>query len=268
MRYQKFRPVDVLLPFVECYFIWEGEATEGMVVQSPPNSYTSIVFNYADPYKASQHKDEPVLVPRAFVSGQFTTNYTLSLHGKIGMAGVVLKPTALYNFFGVRMSELVNARASLHFLPGLPEDILWTAVKNQTSDEGRIKVLKELTLSYLPVAKRNVTVIDEAVDYIDACKGCVSVEGVASHLKISRRYLEKKFLEKVGVSPKFYSRIKRFGILSNKIAHHEKIDWQAIVEEYGFHDQSHLVKEFMEFNRMNPTRYHLLHQELIRFVKQ
>ena len=268
MRYQKFQPTDALRTFVVCYFIWEGEAAEGLHVQSPPNSYSSIVFNYADPYKAAQHNNAPATVPRAFVSGQFTTNYTLSLQGKIGMTGVVLKPTALYNFFGVRMSELVNARVSLSFLPGLPEDILWTAVKNQSSDEGRIKVLEELVLSYVTVAKSNLTIIDEAVDYIDACKGCVSVEAVANHMKISRRYLEKKFLEKVGVSPKFYSRIKRFGNLSNKIAHHEKIDWQEIVEEYGFHDQSHLVKEFMEFNRMNPTRYHLLHQELTRFVKQ
>ena len=39
------------------------------------------------------------------------------------------------------------------------------------------------------------------------------------------------------------------------------------VEEYGFHDQSHLVKEFMEFNQMNPSRYHMLHRELTRFVK-
>jgi AraC-like DNA-binding protein len=94
------------------------------------------------------------------------------------------------------------------------------------------------------------------------------VEAVATHLKISRRYLEKKFLEKVGVSPKFYARIKRFGNLSNKIAHNIKIDWQEIVMEYGFHDQSHLVKEFIEFNQMNPSQYHSVHRELTRFVKQ
>ena len=103
---------------------------------------------------------------------------------------------------------------------------------------------------------------------LEQLKGCISVEEVATHLKISRRYLEKKFLEKVGVSPKFYARIKRFGNLSNKIAHNEKIDWQEIVMEYGFHDQSHLVKEFIEFNQMNPSAYHLAHKELTRFVKQ
>ena len=88
MRYQKFKPADTLRAFVECYFIWEGEAAESLQVQSPPNSYSSIVFNYADLYKAFQHNDEPVVVPRAFVSGQFTSNYTLLLQGKIGIAGV------------------------------------------------------------------------------------------------------------------------------------------------------------------------------------
>lgn len=267
MRYQKFQPASHLRPFVECYFIWEGEAPEGLRVQSPPSGFSSMVFNYEDPYIASQNNNPAIVVPKAFVSGQFTSNYTLELLGRIGMAGIVLKPTCIHNIFRTRMSELVNARVPLSLFPGLPEEILWSAVRQQSSDEGRIKILEELMISYLPAAKASVSIIDEAVDYIDARKGCVSVEAVAERLNISRRYLEKKFLEKVGVSPKFYSRIKRFGSLSNKIARQEKIDWQEIIVEYDFHDQSHLVKEFMEFNQMNPTQYHLVHRELSRFVK-
>jgi AraC-like DNA-binding protein len=267
MRYQKFPPVSSLYPFVECYFLWEGDVPEGLKVQSPPSGFASIVFNYAEPYTASQNNNTAQPVPRAFVSGQFTSNYTLELKGSIGMAGIVLKPSSLYNFFGIRMSPLVNSRVPISFIPGLPEDILWSAVNRQSNDEGRINILEELILSYLPIAKKNISIIDEAVDYIDGCRGCISVEEVAAHLKIGRRYLEKKFLEKVGVSPKFYARIKRFGALSNEIAHNEKIDWQEIVVEYGFHDQSHLFKEFMEFNQMNPSQYHLLHREMTRFVK-
>jgi AraC-like DNA-binding protein len=268
MRYQKFPAAQVIRSFVECYFICEGEAPDGIKVQSPPSGFSSMVFNYGDPYYASQNDNTLRQVPRAFVSGQFTSNYWLEFKGKIGMAGVVLKPTALHNFFGLRMSQFVNSRVPIFLLPGLPEEILWTAVNSQSTDGGRIKILEELMHSYLAVARTNVSIIDEAADYIDACKGCVSVEAVSVHLKISRRYLEKKFLEKVGVSPKFYARIKRFGALSNKIAHNEKVDWQEIVVEYGFHDQSHLVKEFMEFNQMNPSQYHLLHREMTRFVKQ
>ena len=267
MRYQKFPPKSELLPFVECYFIWEGDAPNGLKVQSPPSGFCSMVFNYGDPFFASQNNATPLEVPKAFLSGQFTANYSLELKGTIGVAGIVLKPCTVHNIFGSRMSELVNSRINLSFFPGLPVDILWTAVKNESADDGKIRILEQLMSSYVPIAKSNISIIDEAVEYIDSCHGCISVEAVARHLDISRRYLEKKFLEKVGVSPKFYARIKRFAALSNKIAHQESIDWQQIVLEYDFHDQSHLVKEFMEFNQMNPSQYHSLHQELSRFVK-
>ena len=117
MRYQKFQPAPALHSLVECYFVWEGDAGEGLKVQSPPNCFTSIAFNYKSQYSASQNNTAFVPVPRAFVSGQFTSNYSLELKGPIGVAGIVLKPCALHNIFGIRMSELVNSRVHFHFYP-------------------------------------------------------------------------------------------------------------------------------------------------------
>ncbi len=267
MEYRKFAPRPELKSFVECYFVWEGEAKESLDVQSPPNSFNAMVFNYADPYEVYQNSGSRMLVPKAFVCGPFTSNYHLVLKGKIGMSGIVFRSSSLHNFFGVRMSQLVNSRMALELLlPGQAES-LWNSIKAETTDEGRVKILEEFLLSLLPDAKARLSVIDEAVELIDHHKGSISVEAIAEQLKISRRYLEKKFLEKVGVSPKFYARIKRFVSLSKEVAYNEKFDWQDIVFEYGFHDQSHLVKEFMEFNQMNPSDYHLKHHELIRFIK-
>ena len=269
MRYQKFQPSDDLIPFVECYFIWEGEVTKALDVQSPPNSFCSMVFNYANQYEAYQYNSLRTLVPLTFVSGQFTSNYHLVLEGDIGIVGIVFKPTALYNFFGLRMSNLVNNRMPLNLLLQEQADRLLDTIKNLENDKDRIDILEKFAQSYISRAKLQLSLIDEAVEYIDAHKGMLTVEEVATHLKISRRYLEKGFLEKVGVSPKFYARIKRFGMLSNKIAHSKKTncDWQEIIFEYGFHDQSNLIKEFMEFNQMNPTDYFTRHSELIRYVK-
>lgn len=266
MRYQKFPPVAPLLPFVECYYALEGRAARPITVQSPPNGYCAIVINYGDAYSASQHSTDVVNVPLAFVSGQFTSNYQLHFNGDIGMVGIVLKPSALHNIFGIRMSQLVNSRAPLSFLEAVDGDSLTTSIQTETSDESRVKNLEAFMLSFVKKGKANLSIIDEAIERIDACKGCITVEKLAADLKVSRRYLEKKFLEKVGVSPKFYSRLKRFGTLSNIIAHQKEIDWQQIVLEYGFHDQSHLVKEFLEFNQMNPTQYHAVHQEMTRFI--
>lgn len=267
MYYKKFPPAAQLSPYVECYFVWEGTTKESLDVQSPPSNFNAVVFNYSDLYEAHQNNSNKTLVPKAFACGLFTSNYHLVLKGNIGITGIVFKATALHNFFGIRMSTLVNNRMPLELLLLDKAEMLWNKIKTESEDKARVRILEEFILSYLPNAKARLSVIDEGVELIDKHNGTISVEAVADQLKISRRYLEKHFLMKVGVSPKFYSRIKRFSILSNKIAHTNKIDWQDLVFENGFHDQSHLVKEFMEFNQMNPSDYHLKHNELIRFVK-
>ena len=267
MRYQKYQPDVALRPFVECYFVWGGEAKETVDVQSPPNSFNALVLNYADSYEAYQNSTERMSVPNAFVCGIFTSNYHLVLRGNIGMIGIVFKPPALFNFFGIHMSKLVNNRLALELLLPDKAPLLLKEIKAASTDEDRVKILEEFALQFLGEAKARRSVVDEAVELINEHRGCISVEAVSAHLKISRRYLEKHFLEKVGVSPKFYSRIKRFVTLSKTVAYSEKFDWQDIVFENGLHDQSHLAKEFLEFNRMSPSEYFEKHQELIRLIK-
>lgn len=269
MQYRKYSPETELKPFVECYFLFEGEAREPLRIQSPPSGFPAMVFNFGDPHWAFQNNDQQLCVPKAFACGQFTSNYQLVLQGKISMAGIVFKPSAFYNFFAPRMSELVNNRVPLELLMGkdVAED-LWNKLKDQLCHESRPRILHEFLSCHLAVAKARLSIIDEAVEYIDWHSGRISIEEVAAELRISSRYLEKKFLEKVGVSPKFYARVKRFSVLSNKIAHSEKIDWQDVVFESGFHDQSHLAKEFLEFNKISPSDYHRQHRELSRYIKK
>src|SRR3990170_1579171 len=198
MRYLKFKPAKSLTPFIECYFIWEGEAPEQIEVQSPPNCFGAIVFNYGDPTWASQNSSDLLTVPASFICGLFTSNFRRVMKGKIGMAGIVFKVTAIHNIFGIRMSTLVNSRMPLDLLIGADAEKLSESIHLESTDEARIK---------------------------------------------------------------------RFGTLSNRVAHATTIDWQDVVFENGLHDQSHLVKEFKEFNKMNPSEYHQNHNEMTRFVK-
>ncbi len=268
MHYQKFKPCEELQPFVECYFSWQGLVEKELDVQSPPSSFCAIVFNCTTPYGSYQNSTTRMVVPKAFACGPFTSNYHLVLKGEIAMTGIVFKASSLHNFFGLRMSGLVNNRMALeHILPDATDLILDT-LKATATDEEKVKILEDFLLAHLADAKARLSVIDEAVELIDKHQGCIMVETVAEQLKISKRYLEKKFLEKVGVSPKFYARIKRFTHLSKEVAYSKNLNWQNLVFKYGLHDQSHLVKEFIEFNQMNPSEYLKNHQELIRFVRR
>jgi AraC-like DNA-binding protein len=165
------------------------------------------------------------------------------------------------------MSELVNNRIPLSLLLNAKETTLFNQLNSQLKDEDRVKLLEEWMLVQLPIAKKNLSIIDEVADFIDEKKGLIAIEEVAVKFKVSRRYLEKQFLQKVGVSPKLYTRLKRFVMLSLELAYNNNSDWQELLEKAKLHDQSHLVKEFLEFNKENPTEYFKNHHEMTRFVK-
>lgn len=266
MNYQKFLPLADLASYVECFFEWTGHAKKELDVQSPPNSFCGLVINCGAPMLAYQHASPRTQVPLAFVSGMFTSNYHLIVNGPIRVVAVVLKPYAVHDFFGIRMSTLVNSRLDLSLLPGFDLSLVH-AIQQTHAAHAQIGLLQGFLLGKLSEAKTRATVINDAAKEIDRLNGNVEVGALAEQFNISKRYLEKRFLEKVGVSPKMYARIKRFGVLANQVAHAKEVDWHQVVEGADLHDQSHLIKEFKEFNKMTPNDYHQTHNEMTRFVK-
>lgn len=115
MVYQKFSASELLRPYVECYFVWEsgGRLETELVVESPPNGYCSIAFNYGDVYHLKNSKYTKLQVPKQFISGQSIYSYQLFLNGVIGIAGIVLKPAALATLFNLLAYIFTEERQAL-----------------------------------------------------------------------------------------------------------------------------------------------------------
>jgi hypothetical protein len=189
VNYKKFEPSKELAAFIECYFVWEGQAHNELKVQTPPNCKGAIVFNYADPTWAIHNSSPAKLVPVSFICGQFTSNFYRILKGSIGMFGIVFQPTAIHNFFGLRMSNLVNSRMPLELLIGDKANEMLTAIKVGSEAE-RIQLTEQFLLQRIAEAKSRCSIIDEVADYIDERKGLITIDELVEKFKISRRYLE------------------------------------------------------------------------------
>lgn len=75
---------------------------------------------------------------------------------------------------------------------------------------------------------------------------------------LSLRQYERKFVERMGVSPRYFSKVTRFENafrMKNKEPH---LDWLSIAIRCGYHDYQHLVKSYKEFTNQTPTHFHLL----------
>lgn len=269
MFYRKFAPPDLLAPFVECYFIWESEGVmpQPLIVESPPSGFCSIVFNYGNLYYLQNKKYEKLPVPRQFVSGQSIYSYKLFLEGTIGIAGIVFKPAALATIFQLPLYEYTEERIDLYNV--FKKDVVdkySTLIQNAAGEDERVQILNDFLTQQYHLLRPEPDYIDLAANLIIEKNGMLQVPDLLKDSCMSRRSFERKFFQKVGLSPKYFARIRRIGYLLNLIAGKKKVDWSAIFHECEFYDQAHFIKDFEEFTGRTPQQYLKENQELANYV--
>jgi AraC-like DNA-binding protein len=269
MLYKKIQPPPELKPFIECFFIWECYALkESIAVESPPNGFNAMVFNYGEPYLIQNEKYQEVKVPEAFLSGQATSSYRLQLHNRVSMAGIVFKPTALHTLFNLPVFEFTDDRIDLTDVLGNQIHEITARLAEADTHEKKIEILTKKVVHWIYRSKPKSDFVDQAVQIIQERKGNIRMNELSDKMPVCNRQFERKFLYKIGISPKCYAQIYRTGQICLQITHHKITHWQDFIYNHGYYDQSHFIKEFTKFTGRNPTYYAQNNKELINFLSQ
>ena len=80
----------------------------------------------------------------------------------------------------------------------------------------------------------------------------MNISGLVDKACMSNRQFERAFKDRMGVSPKFYSRLVRFGkawLLKEK---QTSITWSEVAHHCQYFDQMHLIRDFKAFTNVNP----------------
>lgn len=271
MFYHKYQPDQSLSSLVECYYIWDSEGVmeEELVVESPSNCFCAIVFNYGSPYHLQNKKYEQLSVPMQFIAGPSIYTYKLFLKESIGIAGIVFRPAALATIFGLPMYEYVEERVNLYKV--FKKEIVdkyTLQIKAVNDEKKRVQLLEEFILHQCRLQKPVPDFIDKAANFIIDNNGMLLVNDLLKDSCMSRRTFERKFFQKVGLSPKYFARLRRIGYICNLIAGKKKVDWPKIFYECEFYDQAHFIKDFEEFTGRTPQQYLKENTELANLVEK
>jgi AraC-like DNA-binding protein len=269
MNYLKYKPCSQLAPFIECYFIWENDQLpeEPLIIESPPSGFASIVFNYRDPYFLSNSKYRLLQVPQNFIAGQNIYAYTLTLPGIIGLAGIVFRPAAIATMFGLAMYEFVEERVELgKIFPPAVIDRYTSDFQSASTLDGKAALLEQFVLENTDTSRMTPDYIDIAANQIIDLKGQVKLNELIQNSFTTRRTFERNFFQKVGLSPKFYSRIARISYICNLIAGKKEVDWPRVYLENEFYDHSHFIRDFEEIIGRPPGQYLKENRELVHHV--
>ncbi|RDV13190.1 AraC family transcriptional regulator [Pontibacter diazotrophicus] len=256
MIYLKYQPSAALQPYVMCYYVWENQQqlVAPLEIHSPPNGLGGMVFNYGDPYQVSNEKGSWESVPNCFVAGQFTKNYTLRLSGKLGMVGVAFWPAGLTHLLGIPMIAFTGLRTDLNLVLRREAVQLEHQILESNTNQQRIAVLEQFLLHKLYNANHTLDVVDGALATIIQHKGILSISQLSDELCISPRQFRRRFSEKIGVSPKLFSRIKRFNYVSHLSTTSSGI-WMDLVHEGGYYNQAHFIRDFCDFSGKKPSEF-------------
>ena len=217
MFYKKYSPSPALKPYIDWYFLWEQTDTSTAFAElyTPPNGYGGLVINYGEPNSVKGSQEKWTKLPKSFLAGQFTQGYSLRLSKHPGMVGVAFWPAGMSYLLDISMPELTDQRVELELVLGNYASLLEEQILECHSGIQRIAVLDRFFLDKLYESPPNLDLIEKAFITILHHKGILSISSLVKDSHLGARQFRRRFIEKIGITPKLYSRIKRFNYISS-----------------------------------------------------
>jgi transcriptional regulator GlxA family with amidase domain len=128
-------------------------------------------------------------------------------------------------------------------------------INEKSNDQERVILVENFLQKKL--AKKNSTnhSTEMVIERIIENCGLVSVRKIAKECGISERQLERHFLRKVGVSPKFFSRMMRLNSLLFVLQTLPNQNLTNLALSFGYYDHAHFAHEFREFVGKSPSEF-------------
>lgn len=171
-----------------------------------------------------------------------------------GTIGVEFSPLGAYRFFKFRQSEMKNQIYSLADVLGNIAKKTEEIIANAENVEEKIEVLQHFLCDIFTKNKSDL-IFDYCVKKIKTSKGSISIKQLERETGYSCRWLNMKFDEKIGVSPKNLCSITRFQFYYQALAQNSKEIFMQKEFYNLYYDQAHFIKEFKRFTGLPPSKF-------------
>lgn len=83
-----------------------------------------------------------------------------------------------------------------------------------------------------------------------------TIDFIAKESCLSTRQFERTFKQRMGVSPKYFSKVARFENAFRMKNKFPQLDWLSIALHCGYYDYQHLVKDYKSLTQQTPQTFH------------
>ena len=250
-------PHPLLSPYIAK--IWVFESAGRLPVEERklivPNANLKLTLTYRNGIAARVgEKDFLQREHELTLTGLIDTPVTLDPYEDVQTGTIIIEfnPLGAYRFFHLRYTDVRNEITDLTALAGKRAAMLFSQLAETGDVNRKLQLLQDFLVRQLEAHEAD-SIYDHCVHRIMATTGLITVAQLEKETGYTARWLNRKFSEHLGTSPKGLAEIVRFkqfyqaystGAPSKSLKHH--------IYQY-YYDQSHFLRAFKRFTGTTPT---------------
>lgn len=254
----QFTPSIVLKPFVKSYSVITIDRNlSGEVFY--PSGYIDFVVNISGGAAATIINGYQKNTPEVELLGHLTLPTRLNVAKGTCILIARFFPYACRLFFRNPIADFTNYATDLGDVFSNEIDDLYDKVMRHFSIEDKVRELDNFLVEKL---RGNEDKYRKTLLTADICKavfeGGEKFNGfdLSQKYELSERYIQKLFLENVGIGPAALFSVTRFNKALNLVLASE-LSLTSVAYDCGYYDQAHFIKEFKKFTGIKPSEARL-----------
>ena len=249
------RPVEALRPFAREYVGWHEHVSVPLCRRELPTEEAPLIINFGAPF----HLFTPGGVRRgrdlaSFVTGAFDTYQLVESTGVSSGVQVNFTLLGIRLLVGRPIEDMTNRAL-------VPEDIFGAFARELThrlydapSWDARFACLDEALTARVRDPRDVPAGVRCAWHRLVASRGGARIGTIVQEVGWSQRHFIAQFTHELGVSPKVFARLLRFGRVVRAVrAADSAVDLADLAVTSGYYDQSHLARDVREFAGVTPA---------------
>mgnify|MGYP000848990574 CR=1 FL=1 len=243
------RPRAALSPLVKTLWISDQPTSAGAVEHVLPSGAMHLAIRLSGAPVRLIERGAAVDMGFALVGGARSSFYAKEVSGAACTLGAVLQPGASVALFGVPASELAERHTRLEDLWGPSA----RGVRERLADA--VDPLGAFEAMLMERAPRIRGLHPAVAMALEGLHGAAGIGELVEWSGYSHRRFNAIFRDAMGLTPKLYSRLRRFDLAVETLASRAGSALADVAALAGYSDQAHLNRDFVEFAGVTPGEY-------------
>jgi AraC-like DNA-binding protein len=247
-----------LSDFVDVLWLYEGYDVPHARERLLPDGSVELVVNLAEDrirVYDSHGPEKTHTVPGCVVSGPRSEFFVIDTASEACTIGVHFKPGGAFPFFHVPPAEMANQSVALECLWGAASGRLRERLLSADTPEAKFDVLELCLLEAASKPLQHHGAVSFGLQQLCGFLRTPAVSRVVEQVGFSQRRFIELFNDEVGMTPKMFSRVRRFQRVIHTAHALGLISWTRLALDCGYYDQAHFIHDFQSFAGITPSEY-------------